>query len=50
MQLQVTDVPNVTIKAINDRTEETHKQKSERENLLQEAAQVARQAQIVQVA
>ena len=46
----MTDVPNVTIKAINDRTEETRKQKSERENLLQEAAQVARHAQIVQVA
>ena len=50
MQLQVTDVPNVTIKAINDRTKETRKQKSERENLLQEAAQVARQTHIVQVA
>ena len=46
----MTDVPNVTIKAINDCTEETRKQKSERKNLLQEAAQVARQAQIVQVA
>ena len=46
----MTDVPNVTIKAINDRTEETRKQKSERENLLQEAAQVARQTHIVQVA
>ena len=38
MQLQVTDVPNVTIKAINDCTKETRKQKSECENLLQEAA------------
>ena len=38
MQLQVTDVPNVTIKAINDCTKDTRKQKNERENLLQEAA------------